>query len=739
MRRDILASVIQVVILFGSVIFMYLGSAAPLSDNQVDATITCTFDSGSCLTVRTQMLVNRINVFDTIYTRQAIEDMSTTNPYVMGAIMLRLHESVKTQVETAFSSAEVTTMNMIPSYQTPYFIDDFHVNLTAASFGYSGSLNLTNIIDGFLDMGATITYQFNLKAEQGWNTTFRYELPKTLTLAYANTADTNPETNTVSWMIRNSAGNDAGKTAVLSVQSKNPTTSASETEDVAIEYILDTRSIDNNSFTESILLKKVDIRRYNILPSFITDVGSLPADGLRLCIENGLFSWDDLFENTVLPIEQQTTPLTENSSLKQTLHLSFSWDPESTINCSTPYNITSMDDAPALRANFKDPNLQLMICQMPARAFFGLIHSGATAQISSMDLNFGVGLEGLMYPYEMILLLPNNLSLDGKNSYIWNKTAPIRGTFDSEIQPTPPYSAEHIETRIEIELLKMDLNVVSALTGKTELTASAKMKEDKRFYVIQRSQSFSFSPKINLTYLNADAFRLCVQENVFNENDIDTFLSEKKTLFQDRLSEIFHGLPVNGIIDRTMFSNSLVWDGDISAMDALVPIVVSTYANEVYMIRFNMSVWPAELTLAPQQFTLQGLKNQSVTYRIIFPRGVSVNVSETTGKPLITGTTNDGRSYVELVFDADSTMLSTEVTCVLNASPVYVLGLFLPCILVFILLLVLIVIIYIIRKKKGGLRRGKAKLFAPEDNEPVEYDDQEYYVPPPPPSSKKRR
>jgi len=739
MRRDILASVIQVVILFGSVIFIYSGSAAPLSDNQVDATITCTFDSGSCLTVRTQMLVNRINVFDTVYTRQAIEDMSTTNPYVMGAIMLRLHESIKTQIETAFSSAEVDTMNMIPSYQTPYFIDDFHVNLTPASFGYSGFLNLTNIIDGFLDMGATITYQFNLNAEPGWNTTFRYNLPKTLSLAYANTADTNPETNTITWMIRNSAGNDQGKAAVLSVQSKNPTTISSEKEDIAIEYILDTRSVDNISFIDSILLKKVDIRRYNILPSFITDVGSLPADGLRLCIENGLFSWTDLFENTVQPIEQQTTPLIENSSLKQTLHLSFSWDPESTVNCSIPYNVTFMDDIPALRANFKDSHVQLMICQMPVRAFFGLIHSGATAQISSVDLNFGLGLESLMYPYEMILRLPNNLSLDGKNSYIWNKTASISGNFDSDIQPTPPYNTEHIETRIEIELSKMDLNIVSALTGKTELTASAKMKEDNRLYVIRRSQSFSFSPKINLTYLNADAFRLCVQENVFSETDIDTFLSEKKTLFQERLSEIFQGIPVNGIIDRTLFTNSLVWDGDISTMDAVVPIVISNYATEVYPVRFNMSLWPAELTLSPQQFTLQGLENQTVTYRIIFPRGISANVSETTGKTLITGTTNDGRSYAELVFDTDSTMLSTDLTCVLNASPVYVLSLFLPCILVFILLLVLIVIIYIIRKKKGGLRRGKAKLFAPEDNEPVEYSEQEYYVPPPPPSTKKRR
>jgi hypothetical protein len=196
---------------------------------------------------------------------------------------------------------------------------------------------------------------------------------------------------------------------------------------------------------------------------------------------------------------------------------------------------------------------------------------------------------------------------------------------------------------------------------------------------------------------------------------------------------------VKGVADKTLFSNSLVWDGDISAMDDVVPVVVSNYANEVYTVGFNMSLWPAELTLVPQQFTLQGMENQTVIYRIIFPRGITVNTSDSAGKPLITGKTNDGQDYVELSFETGSAAQSTVLTCVLNVSPVYVLGLFLPCLLVFMLLVVLAVIIYLIRKKKGGLRRGKGKIFEPEDNEPVEYGKQEYYVPPPPPTIKKKK
>jgi hypothetical protein len=232
--------------------------------------------------------------------------------------------------------------------------------------------------------------------------------------------------------------------------------------------------------------------------------------------------------------------------------------------------------------------------------------------------------------------------------------------------------------------------------------------------------------------------RLCIEENVFNEGQINAYLSQKTALFQQRLSDVFHGLGVNGAIDRTSFTNSLAWDGDISTMDDVVPVVVSNNANEIYTIGFNVSLWPAELSVLPQQFTLQGIENRTVAYRIIFPRGIDVNASEDSGRPLIIGKTNDGRDYVELTFDKETATNSTVLTCVLNASPVYVLGLFLPCLLVFLLLVVLLVIIYLIRKKRGGLRRGKRKLFEPEDNEPADYSDQEYYVPPPPSTKKKK-
>jgi len=726
---------VSIVVVLLSVVFAYQAGAEPAVDSQIEATITCTFETGAQLSVHTQMLVNRIdNVYDKSYDRQTIESIANSDLEVMGVIKQRLRDSVKDQIEAAFTNAEVQAINR-PVYIKPYFTDDFRVNLTPQFFAYMGAMNLSNFVSGVLDMGAVVTYHFNLTAEQGWNTTYMYVLPTSLTLDFANTPMVNSENSQVQWEVKNWDGAAVPVAATLSMRAKNPTTPAADSEDISLEFALNTRTVHDMSLTETVIAREINVRNYVTFPSFVTGLSVLPADGVRLFIDNGLLSWNDVFTYTIQPIEQQITPILENSSFNQTLDFSFSWNASSTTNCSVPYNITHMDSLPAVQATFTDTSVRLRICGMSARAFFGLINAGAAATITSDDVNFGEGLSAVPWPCTFLLRLPANITLDGKNTFTWNRTIPLAGAFSSDVRPNPPYTEEQVNTLIEIELSKMDLNIPSIFTGKTELTASMKLREDDQLSVIRLPNEFTLSPRINLTFLNADAFRLCAEEQVFDGAQINLFLSQKKDLLQQRTSGIIHGLSVKGSTDRKAFSNSLSWDGDISAMDAIVPVVVSSYASQVYTIAFNVSLWPASLSISPQRFTFQGLENQTVTYRIIFPKGITVNASDSLGNVVNTGKTNDGRDYVEMSFDAGNQ--STVLTCVLNASPVYVLGIFLPCLLVFVLLIILVVIIYLIRKKRGGLRRGKKKVFEPEDNEPVE-DMPDYYVPPPPPSKRKK-
>lgn len=715
---------------------------AATSESHVQATVSCTFESGAHVSVHAQMIVNRIdNIYDTSYDRQMIESIATSDPEVIGIIKQRLRDSLRHQLELAFPDAEIAAVDR-PTYSIPYFRDTFSVNLTTAYFGYEGTLDLSEFISGVLDMGATVTYQGTLQATEGWNVTYVYTLPSTVMISYANTDQINAAANTVTWEVLNWHGDDDGKEATLKTRYKNPTSPSDSNEEIALEFILDTRLVSSVSLTESIVAKKVSISTYNVLPKFISEVDVLPADGVRLFIDNGLLSWDALRETTMQPIEQSITPLIENSSFNQPLNVVFSWDPDSTTNCSTPFNISHMDDAPALRANYKDAAVQLRICDMPARAFFGLMHAGATASIAPEDVNFNVQSSELEWPYTGILQLPSNITINGSREVTWNDTRPLAGAVSSDLAPDEPYENDVIETRVDVEFSKMDLNIPSAFTGKTELTATVNLKEDAKLYVIRQPSELSFSPQVNLSFVNSDALRLCIEEHVFEDSQVTTYLARATELFQQQLSEILHGVQVKGSVDRKAFSNSLLWDGDISAMDAVTPVVIANTANEVYPVKFNISVWPAQLTIEPQQFMLYGRENQVVTYRLVFPRGVSVNASESAGKPVIAGQTNDGRQYVELVFDPQSSANASLLTCVLTVSPVYVLGMFLPCILVFILLIILIVILVLLRRKRGGFRREKQpreRRMEPEESEPVDDAEPEYYVPPPPPSTRKRK
>jgi len=736
MQRYVVRTSLIVVSVLASCAFASQVTAAPALDSQVDATIMCQFESGSQLIVHAQMLVNKITVFDHMYDRAAIEALSASDPYIMGAIMLRLHESVKTQINTAFKDAQIDTMNAKPGYTHPYFTDDFRVNLTPLFFEYTKPMNLSNFISGVFDMGAAVSYSFNLTADPGWNTSYEYMLPASLTLDFANTPLVNSENNQVQWNVKNWDGSATPVAAAVTLRAKNPTTPVKDTEDISVEFTLDTRVAQDVSLIETVSTRDINVRNYVTFPSFVTGLHILPADGVRLCIDNGLLSWSDVLSNTIQPIEQHITPILENSTFNQTLQFSFAWNTSSTTNCSVPYNLTHMDSTPAVQAVFTDSLVHLGLCGMPARAFFGLINAGANATITSSDMNFGQGLEAISWPTTFSLHLPTNLTLDGKNTYIWNRTKQLTGAFASNVQPNPPYISEQVSTLIVVDITKMDLNLGSIFTGKTELTASTKLREDDLLSVIQWPSVFPRSPKITLTYMNADAFRLCTEEQVFSGPALDLFLSEKKDVFQQRASTIIHGFSVKGSTDRKAFSDSLVWDGDISAMDALVPVVVSSYANQVYTVGFGMSLWPATLTIAPQHFNVQGIgNNQTVTYRFIFPKGIAVNASDSAGAGVNTGKTQDGRDYVELILNGGNQ--TSTLSCVLSASPVYVLGIFLPCLLVFVLLIILVVIIYLIRKKRGGLRRGKKKLFEPEDNEPAD-EMPDYYVPPPPSSKRKK-
>jgi len=726
MRLNKLLDIIIIILLLISLFLINTTIAEETIESRVDASFDIEFVNGTYLNVDITMNVYEITT-DKTYTA---EEIKTAGLEELGAIKLALYLELKSQLEEVFENADISNFEM-PQYDDEKFNEVLNVELTSSFFEMNDSVNAHDFINGVLDMDAQVNYSFNLQAESGWNNTFKFILPESMDLKFANTDDFDSHKNEITWTLENWDDRNPSKLAMLKICFKDPTTSELEIEDISLEFELDATDVKNTSLKTIISAKNIAIREYDFLPDFITNLDIVPADGIRLFIDNGLISWDDFYQKTIEPVEEITVSKIENSSLNQTLTMSFDWDSETATNCSNRYNVTHMDNKPSIKAELTDSNIELQICGVSTRAIFGLINSGAKVNISQGDINFGDKLDETGYKHNVTLYMPDNISLDRGNIYRWNQSNPISGEFESNI--SEEYSEEEIDTIVEIEMSSTDLNLISFFTGKTELTVTLYMEETHNYNVTTVPDEFSLPEKVSLDYLNSDCFRLCVEENVFSEDNVADFLTDEKGQFEEMMTNIFQlsEFTVNGRVNRDAFDESLGrWDGDIADMDADTPIKVVSYAYSSYPVSFDLSFLPPKFEVANQSFNFTGLQNQNVIYRMIFPHGTNVSFNDSLDRAVLKET-DDGRKYIEISFNASEAGLTDEISCKIVPSSLFIVGIFMPCIVSLIITIILIIVIYIIRKK----RKGRKEIVIERESEGFEgYEDQDYYVPPPPSS-----
>jgi len=713
--------------------FVVDAAAEETAESIVDARFDIELETATDLKISVTMDVSEITAFETLYDSSDIQNLATSTDYddtiTMGGIMQTLHNLLKNQMEITFENANVVPLDTRPTYKNTVFYEDYSVNLTSAFFGMGEDVDTYNFINGVLDMGAEVFYEFTLQAELGWDNTYTITLPATMFPPYTNGE---VDTDRIEWKVENENGFDYSTAAKLSIKLENPTTPSRETDDIHLAFALDASNAKQISLTTNILAKHIDIKNYGMLPESesVTDLDVISADGMRLFINNGLTTWDEFYQKSLANITRDAVSVIENSSFNQTIDTLFKWNNETTANCPDPYNITHMDDNPAIHAKLIDDDVDLQICGISSRALFGLIHTGAGANISADDVNFGDDLGQIGYQYNGTIHLPDNLYLDGENSYTWNQSKPLSGGFSSDV--SNDYNEEQIETLIEIEVSSTDLNLLSFFTGKTELTLGLFIQEEKNYSVTPLPDPFTLPEKVLLDYLNSDAVRLCIEEGVFIEEEISTFLTNEKQLFENKMITILPNLEIDGHVNRNAFDDSLIWDGDIGKMDADDPVQVVSYAHSSHPHSFGLSFIPPRFEISNQSLSVRGLQNQDVTYRMIFPHGISsVEVSDSLGRAEV-DKTDDGRYYVEISFNASESGLVDDVSCKITPSALFIVGIFMPCIVSLIITIILIIVIYIIRKKRKGGKKMAVEEKSFDDD--YGYEDQDYYVPPPPSS-----
>jgi len=702
-----------------SILFSALSIKTVKAENDIENLVNAIFNiemkSATDLEINVEITAYKLTI-DKTYDYEEIKSASEQD---LGSFRLLLYQMLEKQIENTFENAEITDLNR-PAFDGEKFNEILNVTLDSSFFGLNENVNAQTLINGVLDMGAIVNYTISFQAEEGWNNTYLLDLGETLN--FKHTTGTVKE-KTIEWKVRNWDGNEPSEVGELQLKVDNPTTLLSE-ENISLEFELNSENVDRPNLKTNIIVEDIDIRAYGSLPSFIYNLDFVPSDGLRLFIENGLISWNKSYETTIKPLEEKIKTTIEESSFNQTLDILFSWDKNTTTNCDTPYETKNMDSDPPVKAVLLDNDIDLRIFDISSKAFFGLINSGANANISKNDINFGDNLSDIGYKYTASLVLPDDLRLSGLNIYNWNESNSLSGQFNSDISVT--YSQEEKETFVEIEIKSTDLNLLSFFTGKTELTFGLNLKENRNYNVTRIPDEFTIPEKILIDYLSSDAFRLCIKEKVFREEEISSFLKNENRVFENRIVTILPGLKIKGKADSTSFYDSInAWDGKISDMDKSPPIDVDLYASSTYPISFDFSFLPPSFNIPTQKLNFTAIPGQNVVYRMIFPDGISLKASDQLGKVKLEKM-KDGREYIEIKFNGTDSNLTDIVSLEIIPSAFFIIGVFTPCIISLIIAIVLIIIIYIIRKKMKGRKRGEI------EREPMGYEEEDYYVPPPP-------
>jgi hypothetical protein len=698
-------------------------------ENIVSAPFNIALESATDLKITVEASVTKITLSASgrAYTAQEIKGISSTE--TMGAVKYALKTMISDQLIDSFKNAKITAPNELLTYENEKFYDEYLVNLTSNFFNLNETSNPYELINGLLDVGAYIRYDLNLKADAGWDIIYSFDLGEKLEYKETN-GKTDLTNNIIEWTVENRDGALPLKSAYFIIYSKNPTT-AEETEDISIDFILNSKK-EIVSFESKIAVKNMNLNDYDFLPDCITfkdDISFVPSDAIRLFVKNDLLTWDEIYQKTIKNIQDKIKNTVETSVFNQTLTLAFSWDNTTTDGCLNPFDIEKMDKNPPVTALLKDDKITILLNGISSRASFGLINTGAKANITPNSINFGKNLDNLGYPYNITLQMPTDITLNNENSYTWdNKLKNFSGLMLSE--KSPDYEKPVINTIIEIKAETTDLNLLSFFTGETELSFGLKIEKEKNYKVTEIPEPFSITNDIDITYLNSDAVRLCIEENVFKDEEVDTFLTNEKTFFEQTINNIIKGLDAKGNINNDVFQNSLQWDGNITKMDGETPVKTQIYSYTSHPVKFKMSILPPSLKINNQAYSFTGLENQHVTYKIIFPKGIRIYFSNEYTQISI-NETSDGEQYIEVTFSPEESQNALDFTLTLEPSLLFIISIFIPCIVSFVILLILIITLILFRRKR---KKRKISTYSPPEpmDEQAGYEDEDYYIPPPP-------
>ncbi|MBS3748986.1 MAG: hypothetical protein KGY67_04730 [Candidatus Thermoplasmatota archaeon] len=716
-------------LLFASLLLILFGSlvGAQESDASVESSIDINIVDGTTLSVELTADVSYITLpaNDIRYFKTDIQQAS---PEMLGAIKYALKSDIVSQLKSSFPECLVSSVYELPRYESGVFLDRYNVSLRPAFFSMNESVSSSDVINGLLDSGVFVNYSFSWNAMNGWNNTFTLILSNEL--GYKRT-DGSVDNKEISWDVFNGMGSNEEQMGSITLKDMNPSTDPSKNESVSLLFSLDCRTPNQSDMAVLLQAYRLEMKRYSCLPSVLSLPQSLPADAVRLCAENNLTDYEEIKTMSFDEYVTYSLNALQKSSFNQSFNYSFTFDAATTINCSPAFNVTNMEEQPPVTGLITDSFVKVSLFNVSARAFFGLINAGGESEVSSESVNFADVFDNSRYPSSSTLRLPDHVLFNDQNEVTWNHSSDFSGVFNSD--ESLEYSSQQVNCNYEIDVKSTDLNLLSFFTGKTEVNLGIGFEKNREIQVLSRSSELSIPEDIDLSFVNADAFRLCVEERVFTDEEINDFIIKHETLLENTSRRLFPSIKGSAANDQDTFEDSLEWTGNISSMDAEDPVVLRQCMESTAPLSCQFKLFPPQFSFEAQNLTFVGVAEETVMYNMTFPKGVSVSVLSSSQEVKML-TDSDGRDLLSVRLNASENGKVASVLLLMKPSLLYIIGLFIPCIISVIITFILFIVVYIIRKKRNTFRQNYHHGSA--GDEPEEYENEAYYVPPKPPSKR---
>lgn len=717
---------IFILILSGLILFLF-GSVDATPDSSVESEINIQVQNGASFTVEFAADVNYITL-PANEIRYSQEDIEQASPEILGAIKYALKSDIVSQMRSSFPNCVIASIYELPQYTSGVFVDKYNVSLTADFFSLNESIFSSDLINGLLDSGVFINLSFSWTSLPGWNNTYRVLFSDSLGFKRTNG---NVERERISWDVFHTDDEQKERIGTITLKDNIPTTNPSQPENVSLVFSLDCRHPNKMNLSLIFEASRLDMNKYNCLPSILSLPQSLPADSIRLCVESNLSTYNQIKEKSFSSYIDNAMKSLKNSSFNQSFNYRFLWDEKTAKNCSPPYVIESMDETPPLTGLINDPDVLLQFFNISGKAFFGLINAGGTSEVTHEDVNFADVFDRFQGLSSSQLYLPSSVLFNESSVVQWNQSHEFQGLFSSE----KPYTHDTQEiTRIyNIDVKSTDLNLLSFFTGKTEVNLGIGFEKIRHIFVMKRSTSLSIPDQINLPFINADAFRLCTDEAVFDNKEIEQYITLHEIELENVSRRLYPSIKGSAVNKQKVFEESLRWDENISSMNDDRPVTFTQIMESTAPLNCQFSMVPPQFSFSTQNLTFIGVPDETVTYNMTFPKGITINI-HSSSQPVTEQVANNGQQIITVTLNATDTGKVAYVLLTMEPTLIYIIGLFVPCIISVLITALLFFVVYFIRKKRNMFRQQGQQ--PPSSHQDEGYENEEYYVPPKPPSSR---